>query len=72
METREKLSLLEEMLELDEGSLKEETLLSDINEWDSMTKLSLMVLLDDEFSKKVSGDEIKKLVSIKDIMNLMF
>ena len=71
METKEKLAMLEEMFELEDGTLKEDTLLNDIEEWDSMSKLSLIVLIDDEFGKKVSGEQIKSLVSIKDILNLM-
>ena len=71
MEKNEKLAKLEDMLELDEGSLTEETLLDDIEEWDSMSKLSLIVLMDDDFEKKISGDQIKDLVKIKDILDLM-
>ena len=49
METSKKLALLEEMMELDEGSLTAETSLSDVEEYDSMAKLSLIVLMNDEF-----------------------
>ena len=71
MESQEKLAMLEDMFEMEEGTLKEETLLSNIEEWDSMSKLSLIVLMDDEFNKKISGEQIKQLISIKDILNLM-
>ncbi len=71
MDTHEKLAMLEEMFELEEGTLKEETLLNDIEEWDSLSKLSLMVLMDDEFNKKISGEQIKQLLEIKDILSLM-
>lgn len=71
MEIKKKLAMLEEMFECEEGSLKETTLLKDIEDWDSMTKLSLIVLIDDEFGKKVSGEEINNLNSVKDILNLM-
>ena len=46
MTEREKLALLEDMLELDEGDLTVETILDDIDEYDSMAKLSLIVLID--------------------------
>ncbi|MBN1639329.1 MAG: hypothetical protein JW866_10195 [Ignavibacteriales bacterium] len=71
MEAKEKLEKLEEMFELDEGTLSEDTLLDDIEEWDSMSKLSLIVLLDDDFGKKVTGEQINGLVKIKDILKLM-
>ncbi|MDD2228155.1 MAG: acyl carrier protein [Candidatus Cloacimonetes bacterium] len=71
METNEKIAMLEEMLEIDEGTLKEDTQLDNIAEWDSMSKLSLIVLLDDEFEVSVNGDQIRSLKSIKDILDLM-
>ena len=71
METKEKLAKLEDMLEIDEGTLTEETLLDDIEEWDSMSKLSLIVLMDDDFGKRITGEQIKDLVKIKDILDLM-
>ena len=42
MTDREKLALLEDMLELDEGDLTLETVLDDVDEYDSMAKLSLI------------------------------
>lgn len=71
METTQKIGLIEEMLELDEGALSEETLLETVEQWDSMSKLSLIVLLDDEFGVQVNSDQIKALRSVKDILTLM-
>lgn len=71
MDKQKKLALLEDMFEMDEGTLKEETRLDDLDEWDSLAKLSLIVLMDDEFGKKLSGSEIKEFVIIGDILNYM-
>ena len=71
MTNREKLALLEEMLELEEGELNEEMVLSEIDNWDSMTKLSLIVLMDDEFGKKLSGEQIKSFTTVQDILDYM-
>ena len=71
MTNSEKLNLLEEMLELEEGALNEDMLLSEIDEYDSMAKLSLIVLMDDEFSVKLSGEQIKGFEKIGDIIALM-
>lgn len=67
----EKTQMLEEMLEVDEGTLKEETLLADIHEYDSMAKLSLIVLCDDEFNKKLTGEKIFTFKTVKDILDFM-
>ncbi len=71
MDKQKKLALLEDMFEMDEGTLNEETRLEDLDEWDSLAKLSLIVLMDDEFEKKLSGAEIKEFVTIGDILNYM-
>lgn len=67
----EKIALLEDMLELDGGTLTPETELSSIDEYDSMAKLSLIVLMDDEFSKKLTGEQIREFKTIKDILDFM-
>ena len=59
MTEREKLALLEDMMELDEGDLTVDKALDDIDEYDSMAKLSLIVLMEDEFGVKLTGDVIK-------------
>ena len=71
MTNEEKIALLEDMLELDNGSLKPETELSSIDEYDSMAKLSLIVLMDDEFSKKLSGEQIRQFKTVQDILDYM-
>ena len=71
MTEREKLALLEDMLELDEGDLTVDKMLDDIDEYDSMAKLSLIVLMEDEFGVKLSGDVIKNFETVGDIVALM-
>ena len=71
MTNREKLALLEDMLELEEGELNEEMKLSELEGWDSIAKLSLIVLMDDEFGKKLSGDQIRGFETIKDALDFM-
>lgn len=71
MTKEKKLALLEDMLEMDAGELKAETVLTDLDNWDSMAKLSLIVLLDEECGKTITSDEIKKLASVQDILDYM-
>jgi acyl carrier protein len=71
MTQEEKIALLEDMLELDNGSLNPETVLAEIEEYDSMAKLSLIVLMDDEFSKKLTGEQIREFKTIQDILDFM-
>lgn len=71
MSNEEKIRLLEEVLELDENTLTEETLLSNVDKFDSMAKLTLIVLCDDEFNKKLSGEKIKEFKTVKDILDFI-
>lgn len=71
MTNEEKIAMLEDMLELDGGSLKPEMELKDIAEYDSMAKLSLIVLMDDEFNKKLTGEDIQGFNTVQDILDFM-
>ncbi len=71
MELKEKLALIEEALDVDEGSLSPDTVLADVDEWDSIAALSLIVMLDEQFEKTISGEQIKALVTIQDILSYM-
>lgn len=71
MTEQEKLAMLEETWETDEGALTPDTLLADVDEYDSMAKLSLIVMMDDEFGIKLTGDVIKSFETVSDILKLM-
>lgn len=71
MDNNKKLALLEEMMELEEGTLTVDTKLGDIEEYDSMAKLSLIVLMNDEFGKKLNSNQIKGFQTVKDILDFM-
>jgi acyl carrier protein len=71
MTREEKIRLIEETFELGENTLNENTSLEDIRGYDSMAKLTLIVLCDDEFNKKLTGEQITKFRSIKDILDFI-
>lgn len=71
MELTKKLALIEEVLDVEEGSITAETSLEDVEEWDSITMLSLIVMLDEEFGKAITGKELKALRTVADILAYM-
>jgi len=71
MTQEEKIALLEDMLELDGGSLTPEMELASIDEYDSMAKLSLIVLMDEECGKKLTGEQIREFKTVGDILAFM-
>ena len=71
MNRTDKIRLFEEMLDLESGTLAEDTKLTDIDQYDSMSKLALIVLFDDEFGKKLTGADIRSFVTVADVVNFM-
>lgn len=71
MTNQEKIAMLEDAWEMDEGTLTEDTMLSDVDEYDSMAKLSLIVLMEDEFGVKLDSDTVKGFTTINDILKKM-
>jgi acyl carrier protein len=72
MMTREKkIAMLEEMMELDQGTLTPETKLSALAEWDSIAVISLIALMDDEFGKIVKGSQIREFGTVADVLAVM-
>ncbi len=71
MTNEEKIAMLEDLLELENGTINPEMELSNIPEYDSMAKLSLIVMMDDEFDKKLSGEQIREFSTVQDILDFM-
>ena len=70
MTTQEKIALIEDVLELP-GKLTPETILVDLPEYDSMAKLSIIVMFDDELGKKLTGEQIRTFKTVGDILAAM-
>lgn len=71
MTEKEKLALLEETLEADEGTLSADMLLDDVDEYDSLARLSLVVMMEDNFDKKITADDIRAFKTVGDILKCM-
>ena len=71
MTEKEKIAMLEEMMELDEGTLTPDTVLVDLEEWDSIAVISFIVLVDDEFNKIIKGSQIKEFKTVADALAVM-
>ena len=71
MTLQEKLQVLEDIMELDEDTLKPETMLDDIEEWDSMSKLYLVSYVKKNFQKRLSVEEIKNFKTVQDICDYL-
>ena len=59
------------MLELEEGSLTIDTKLNDIEEWDSLTALSVISMVDEQFEQTITGADLRTLSTIEDLYNFV-
>ena len=71
MNTLEFLSAFEEALEVPPGTINLDELLSGSGYWDSMAALTFMALADQELGVSVSGDQLKKCSTVRDLVNLL-
>ena len=49
----------------DAALIKQETVFRDLEEWDSLTALSLIAMADEEYAVKLTGDDIKSSNSLQ-------
>lgn len=71
MTLQDKLNKLEEIMELDENSLKPEMKLDEIEEWDSMSKLYLVSYVKKNYKKRLTIEEIKNFITVQDICDYL-
>lgn len=72
MTNEEKIELLaDEVFDVDVTDVTPETVLDESDFWDSMSKLSLISVVDTNFKKMLKGEDIKNLKTVQDILNLM-
>lgn len=55
----------------DMSLIKSDTIFRDLDEWDSLTALSLIAMADEEYSVKLTGEDIKSSVTLNDIFEII-
>lgn len=53
--------------ETDAASISETTIFRDLEEWDSLTALSLIAMVDDEYGIKFTGEDIRTSNTLEDL-----
>ena len=67
MSEEEKISFLADIMDVEEGTLDRQTVLMDIEEWDSLSVLSLIMEMKTRYGIELSNDEIKSFKTVGDI-----
>lgn len=71
MTKHEIINLIEDTLEVDLHTLSQNSLLQEIPNYDSMAKLSVIILADDEFDKKLTGEALREFKTVGDIADFL-
>jgi len=71
MTEKEILNQIEDVLDVNTDTLSLEMELSSIEEYDSMAKLSLIVMCDDEFNKKLTAEQLNEFKTVGDIVDFL-
>lgn len=66
----EKLELLEEIMDY-EDSLEVDMVLSDLEEWDSLSTLALAAKVRELYGENLTNDEIQNFKTVKDICDYL-
>lgn len=71
MSQQERISLLEEIMDVEPGTLHLEDALADFEEWDSLSILTYITTLNERFKKSIEGKQIKDFVTVEDAIKPM-
>jgi acyl carrier protein len=71
MNRQQFLTSLEEILELDDKTLKGDEALIDIEQWDSLAFLSVIAMADENFDIVIEGDKLEGIKSVNDLVALV-
>ena len=69
MTLNEKIEFLEEIMDLDEETLTHDMDLDDLDEWDSLSVLSLTVEMKKRYGMDLTTEIVKKFKTVADICN---
>lgn len=67
MTLQEKIQFIEDVMEVDEGTLTTDTILEDVEEWDSLSILVLTMEMKKRYNIIITTDMIKELKTVDDI-----
>lgn len=60
---------IEEVLEVDNGVVKLDDAFREYDEWDSITLLSLIAMLEDDYGVVIPRNEFEKILTVKELFS---
>lgn len=61
----------EQFEDLDAATVTSQTIFKDIDEWSSLSALSIIAMADEEYGVMLKGEDIRNAVTIEDLFNIV-
>ena len=71
MKKLEFIDKLKQILEFEDQKVNEMTDLRDLEEYDSLSIISIIAFVDEEFEKKLSGEQLSEITTVKSLIELI-
>lgn len=71
MSEKEKMECVAESVEMEVDELTPDTVLAELENWDSVAVLSIIAVINENFNRYPSADEILSYETVQDLMNAM-
>lgn len=71
MTLEKKMELLEDVLDMDQEDIDASMSLSEMDEWDSLSKLGLMAEVKTKMNQRLSVEEIQNFQTVQDILDYL-
>jgi acyl carrier protein len=65
------LVLLKEQYLDDVGEIKKENNLRELSGWDSMTGMTILLMIEENYKLKIDNDQFKKLITVEDLYSYL-
>ena len=64
-------NFIEQLDDTDASTINAETKFRDIDEWDSLTSLSIIAMVDEEYAVKLTGEDFRNSQTIQDLFEVV-
>lgn len=71
MSEEEKMLVFADVLDMDRSDFSLDTVLVELDNWDSVAMLAFMAMMDERFGKTVKGADIRNFKTVQDAINFM-
>ena len=71
MKKQEFIEHLEDLLEMERGSIAEDEMLFNLEGWDSLAVMSFIAMVDEEFGETIKAKQLAEAKSIPDLIALV-